>query len=132
MDPSLHWATPPVSSRQPAAIARYEAGVAALVADAPHGALLFEEALDLDPHFALARVAHAVALVLQGAPFARPDVGPPLTRGERQHLEVIRAVVDGDAERANDLRREHLAEFPGDLLVVWLPAALAARHRTAS
>ena len=46
-----------------------------------------------------------------------------LTRGERQHLEVVRALLGDDPGRADDLRREHLAEFPGDLLVVWLGRA---------
>ena len=47
-----------------------------------------------------------------------------LTRGERQHQEIIRAALRGDVAHAADLRRVHLLEFPGDVLIVWLPAAL--------
>ena len=30
-------------------------------------------------------------------------------------------MLAGDCRHARDLRREHLLEFPGDLLIVWLP-----------
>ena len=50
-----------------------------------------------------------------------------MSRGERQHVEVVHAALSGDTCRADDLRREHLLEYPGDLLVVWLPAMFARR-----
>ena len=55
-----------------------------------------------------------------------PETPPGLTLGERQHVAVVRAHLAGDPERAHDLRRQHLAELPGDLLVVWLPSGHTA------
>ena len=44
-----------------------------------------------------------------------------MQRGERQHVEIVNTALAGGATHAADLRREHLLEFPGDLLIVWLP-----------
>jgi hypothetical protein len=118
------WATPPVTVTDPAAIRHYESAVAALVAEAPHATSLLDEALAEHPDVALTRVARAVADAMRDGAFLLPDIGDGLSRGERQHLEVVRATFAGDAERASDLRREHLSEFAGDLLIVWLPVAL--------
>ena len=41
-----------------------------------------------------------------------------MTRRERQHIEVIRLVLSGERERAAVLGREHLLEFPDDVVVV--------------
>ena len=38
------------------------------------------------------------------------------TRRERQHIEVIRLVLSGERDRAAVLGREHLREFPDDIL----------------
>ena len=43
-----------------------------------------------------------------------------LTRRERQHIEVVRLILSGERERAAVLGREHLREFPSDLLVAEL------------
>jgi hypothetical protein len=37
---------------------------------------------------------------------------------------VVAAAFDGDPWHAADLRREHLLDYPGDVLIVWLPAVL--------
>jgi len=76
--------------------------------------------LRADPRFAL---AHVAADVLAGRPV---DVrrAAPATRGERQHVETVRAWQSGDLRHARDLRREHLLEFAGDLFVVVLPLVL--------
>lgn len=42
------------------------------------------------------------------------------TRRERQHLAVIEAWQGDDHERGRLLAREHLAEFPDDLVISWL------------
>ena len=43
-----------------------------------------------------------------------------VTRRERQHLAVIEVFLSGDASRARLLTREHLAEFPDDVIVSWI------------
>ena len=45
------------------------------------------------------------------------DLAGPLTRRERQHIEVVRLVLSGERERATVLGREHLREFPDDIVV---------------
>ena len=84
---------------------------------------LLRAAVESDPHFELAQVALACALAAAGMPPEAPrcDCSPPScrasTRRERQHIEVVRLVLSGERERAAVLGREHLREFPGDILV---------------
>ena len=42
------------------------------------------------------------------------------TRREQQHIEVVRLVLSGERDRAAVLGREHLREFPDDVLVARL------------
>ena len=101
---AIAWASPPSS---PAA---------------PDASRLLATAIALDPGFALARAASAVALALEGRPYEPlPRGACAINRAERQHLEVVQATLSGSVRRARDLRREHLLEFPGDVLIVWLP-----------
>ena len=100
----------------------YRVGVAALVAGGAHASRLLATAIALDPGFALARRRCAVALALEGRPYEPlPRAACAINRAERQHLEVVQAALSGSVRRAHDLRREHLLEFPGDVLIVWLP-----------
>ena len=118
---TARWEAPPLSSDLPA-IASYRVGVAALVSGSAHASDLLTTAIGLDPGFALARAALAVALVRDGRAYeALPSDARVTSRAERQHLEIVHAALSGDARRAHDLRREHLLEFPGDVLIVWLP-----------
>ena len=118
---STRWEAPPLSS-DVSAIASYRVGVAALVSGGAHASHLLTTAIALDPGFALARAALAVALALEGRPYeALPAGAGVISRAERQHLEVVEATLSGNVRRARDLRREHLLEFPGDVLIVWLP-----------
>ena len=127
--PAACWASYALSSRHPVAVAAYHDGIAALVAGAPFAGTLLRRALILDPDFALAGVGLAVVTALAGDPFV-PDGDPArMTRGERQHVEILQTAFGGDGARATDLRRVHLLEFPGDVLIVWLPAALDLRSR---
>ena len=61
----------------------------------------------------------AVARVLMAAHGA--------TRRERQHVEIVALVLVGDVTRARALRAAHLAEFPGDVLIVHLFDLVEAR-----
>ena len=79
--------------------------------------------MEADSRFELARVALAYALTAAGLSAAVPEgdcSSPPFrasTRRERQHIEVISLVLSGERERAAVLGREHLREFPHDILV---------------
>ena len=119
------WATPPPSSTSTAALAAYHDGLAALVAGSGHAEALLHRAVEHDPDLLLAHVALGVAGVLRGRSYEAPPLPASATRAERQHAEVVRTTLGGDAGHADDLRREHLSEFPGDLLVVWLPSVPA-------
>jgi hypothetical protein len=115
------WASPPLSTSSGAAEACYRHGIAALVAGSSHAGDLLDAALAADPDFLLARVAVAVLVALAGRPYVAPERTPDAFRAERQHAEIVAAAFTGDRRRAVDLRREHLVEFPADLLIVWLP-----------
>ena len=118
------WSAPKLSSRHQLALASYRDGIATLVAGAPFASALLGRAVSFDPDFVLARVGLAVADAVAGQPFAAGIDQSALTRGERQHEEIVHAAFRGDFARANDLRRVHLLEFPGDVLIVWLPSAV--------
>ena len=114
------WRSPELSSDSSVAIQHYRDGVAELVAGTGHARALLDAARRADPLFALAHVAHDV---LAGLPVHVPE-GASTCRGERQHVETVRAWQRGDLRRAHDLRREHLLEYAGDLFVVVLPLVL--------
>jgi redox-sensitive bicupin YhaK (pirin superfamily) len=83
-----------------------------------------ERACDADPEFGVAALDRAV---LAGSPV--PRVGRPPTRWERQHLDIMRAVAEGDVPRASGLLAEHLAEFRSDpIAVVAVTNATAVRQ----
>jgi hypothetical protein len=42
------------------------------------------------------------------------------TRRQRQHIAIIEMWLTGDIDRARLLVREHLVEFPDDLVLSWL------------
>ena len=115
------WATPLPSTTNPAALAAYHDGLTALIAGNGHAEAMLRAAVEGDPDLLLADVALGVARVLRGLPYEVPPLPTTTTRAERQHAEVVRTTLCGDPAHAADLRREHLSEFPGDLLVVWLP-----------
>jgi hypothetical protein len=114
------WSTPSLSTDSAEAAERYREGIAALVSGAPHAGRVLDAAVIADDHFVLAHVARGVIDVMQGRPFPILPTGAT-TRGERQHTEVVRTMLAGDGHHGADLRREHLLEFPGDLLIVCLP-----------
>jgi hypothetical protein len=123
----IRWKTPPLSTSSLTAARQYREGIAALVSSRAHADRLLAAAVTADPSFVLARVGLAVSRTLAGGPYLPPDVPfGSVERGERQHAEIVGAWLRGEARRAADLRREHLLEFPGDVLVVWLPALPAA------
>lgn len=80
---------------------------------------------------AAAARAHPMSFAIQAAlaVVGGPDVEAverarvlATARSERQHLAVIEAWLRGDAGHARLLAREHLAEYPDDIVVSWLIA----------
>ena len=115
------WRSPPLSTTVDLAVASYRRGIAALVAGAAPARASLQLAVASDPGFHLARVGLAAAAAVEGRPFTRPPEPRRLTRAERHHVEIVDALCRGDRVRAMDLRREHLLEYPADLLIVWAP-----------
>ena len=125
-----------ISTQSPAAAASYVRGVDLLLAPHADATSALRAAVALDPAFALAWIALAIALAdtsneLDGeaerwAISAAATAASP-SRRERQHLEVIRLVLSGDRHRAAVLGREHLMEYPTDRLVAHLLASRGLR-----
>jgi hypothetical protein len=120
------WPAPALSTSNRDAVTWYRRGVVALVADVPHAVDLLGAAVSADPAFHLGRIGVAVARVAAGLAYEAPAPTTVLTRAERQHAEIVTTAFAGAHHHAADLRREHLLEFPGDLLIVWLPTLLPA------
>lgn len=118
------WPAPMLSTGSLEAAASYRDGIATLVAGAPFATALLERAVAADPGFLLAGVGLTVADAIAGRHRPVTRTCSPVTRGERQHDDIVTAFLDGDLGRADDLRRVHLLEYPGDVLIVWLPACV--------
>ncbi|MET0324976.1 MAG: hypothetical protein ABW219_07125 [Ilumatobacteraceae bacterium] len=119
---AIRWEVPPLTTTSVEAAIHYRDGIAALVAGIASADQQLLAATTIDPGFLLAHIGRAVADATGGAPYVPPPTSSSLvTRGERQHAEIVAVTLCGDVHRARDLRREHLLEFPGDLLIVWLP-----------
>jgi len=109
----------------PAAAEAYVDAVDRLLA-AREGALDgFDRALVLDPDFALAHVGRSRALLTAGrgpegraAAAAAVEHAGGLDRRERRHVEALAAAATGPGARALALVREHLTEFPRDVVAL--------------
>ena len=114
-----------LTSNSPAAVAHYTTGLDhALAGNAPAESF-FERAAAADPGFALAHIGQAAMLQFRGrraeaigAIAQARALAPRVTRRERQHIEMLATMLDGDAARALQLVHEHLKEFPRDALVL--------------
>ena len=113
-----------MSTKSAASATAYAQGVELLLVSSSDAASLLRAAVDADRHFALARVALACALADadMATHASRCDCSPcscvgAATRRERQHIEVVQLVLSGERDRAAVLGREHLREFPTDVLV---------------
>jgi hypothetical protein len=103
----------------------YRRGVNHLLDGTLHCALRwFERATTHNPGFALAQVAVTLTqTALDNRPSrneaidTRDLIAPGVSRRERQHVEVLNGLMGIEASRAIALGREHLLEYPLDLLV---------------
>jgi len=117
----------PLSSTSDRAVAAYREGVDHLLRATPGADRAFAAALAADAGFALAaaglarahqilgRIADAKAAITQ----ARTLAGG-VSRRERQHVEAIGILLDGNAPGALAAVRAQVAEFPRDALVLSL------------
>jgi hypothetical protein len=90
----------------------------------------FAEAVALDPGFALGYAGLAVANDDNGGEpgttahaitqARRRTRG--ISRRERQHVAIVDQALTGHLARASGLAREHLLEFPGDVMVLHVVA----------
>jgi tetratricopeptide (TPR) repeat protein len=109
----------------PAAAAVYVDAVDRLLA-ARDGALEgFDRALAADPGFALAHIGRSRSLLVAGrgsegraAATAALALADGLGRRERGHVEALAAAASGPGDRALALVREHLGEFPRDVVAL--------------
>jgi hypothetical protein len=107
----------------------YSRGIQLLICSSVDAEALLRDAVTADPNFALARVALALAVDARGLAEHHECANPAdttsagATRRERQHIEVIRLVLSGERQRAAVLGREHVREFPNDVLVAHLLAS---------
>ena len=115
----------PVSAASREAVEAYDRGVRALLAFSADPIGPFEEAIALDPDFALARAALAVALYLDEkipegrAAMARAAVAAPaLPERERRHVEALGLWVGGRGNEAIDVIRDILAAHPRDVVLI--------------
>jgi hypothetical protein len=125
---TIHWAVPTFTTTSVEAAAHYRDGITALVSGMGIAERSLQAAVALDPWFLVARVGLGVCAVTSARPYVAPELERPVGRAERQHAEIVDTMINGDRRHATDLRREHLLEFPGDLLIVWLPLVTVAER----
>ena len=114
-----------ISTASDTAASQYQDGVDHYMAGNPGGEAALREAMTADPEFALAPAALTAVLrdigrheeASETANLAR-TLAADVTRREKQHVEVIAVMADGDGPRSFELMREHLAEFPCDALIL--------------
>ena len=107
------------------AAASYQDGVDLHLSGNPGGEAALGKAIAADSGFALAPAALAVVLRDTGrrdeaketANLAR-SLADGATRREKQHVEAIALLADGDGPGSFALMEEHLAEFPRDALIL--------------
>jgi hypothetical protein len=117
-----------ISTRSAEAAALYVRGVRLLIERSPHAETVLRAAVAADPSFGLALAALACVSTTcrekESDLFAglAPSLasGGAATRRERQHMEVIAVSLRGDARRALALARDHLCEFPDDVVIAEL------------
>lgn len=114
-----------LSTEKSVAAEKYQEGVDLYMSGNVGGGEVLREAMAADPEFALPPAALAAVLKDSGrhdeakesADLAR-SLAANATRREKQHVEAIGAMADGDGPRSFELMKAHLAEFPRDALIL--------------
>ena len=110
-----------ITSQSARAVELYDDAVEKMFALQPGSGALIDEALDLDPAFALGHSAKARALAGVGdnarardhAARGR-DLASNLPERERRHAEIVSLVFHGESRTALELVREHALAYPRD------------------
>ena len=117
----------PISTSSAAAADHYVEGIDLLLSQSYGPEERFQQAIEADDGFALAHGAMAAVLMFRVRPVeAKESVerASSLAAGtahrERQQVEAIRLFVNGEGPRALALIREHLSEYPRDVLMLRL------------
>lgn len=119
----------PLSTPSAHAAERYRAGVDLLLSLWPGAAEALDEAIAVDPDFALALAARArLQLIDNQAGAARETIARAQrlverlgTERERSHVEVLRRLIAGEGARALQGALEHAERWPRDILILGLP-----------
>lgn len=112
----------PITTASPRALELYDDAVDRLFVLQPGGDALIDEALALDPEFALAHCVKARTLIVAGdAPSGRAaasraqELAEGLSARERGHARIVSMVLNGQPPPASlEAVREHAAVYPRD------------------
>jgi len=116
-----------LSTASDAAAAAYRESIDMLLSAWPGAGPRLDTAIAADPGFAMAAIARARVHQIQvqpvearaGAARAR-GLAAGVTTRERQHVEILALVIDGQSAQALNAAIAHLDEFPRDALVMSL------------
>ncbi|KTT33107.1 hypothetical protein NS201_06260 [Pseudomonas oryzihabitans] len=119
----------PLSTASTQAADAYRTGMDLLLSLWPGAAEALDEAIALDPDFALAHAARARLFLIdnqagaarQAIALAQRLVERRGTERERSHVQVVRALVAGESARALQGALEHADRWPRDILILGLP-----------
>ena len=121
----------PITTSSTLAAERYVEGLDLMLSQNFGAEDKFQQTIEADEGFAVAHGALAMMLTLRAniagakasAEHAR-SLAQSVSRRERQHVESIALFVNGEGRRAYALIREHIAEFPRDILLLRLAQRL--------
>lgn len=110
-----------ITSQSARAVELYDDAVDRMFGLQPGGGTLIDEALELDPSFALGHCAKARTLAGKGdnarardyAARGR-DLAAHLPERERRHAEIVSLVFHGESMAALELVRDHASAYPRD------------------
>ena len=117
----------PLTTESHAAADHYVEGIDRFLAQIYGPELAFGQAIEADDALAIAHAADALLTMYRNdMPGAKQKIARAktlavnATRRERQHIDAIDLMIEGENRKALRLLREHLDEFPRDMLMVRL------------
>ena len=117
----------PLTTESTAAADHYVEGIDRFLAQVYGPEFAFGQAIEVDDALAIAHAADALLTMYRNdMPGAKQKIARAkalavsATRRERQHIVAIDLMIEGENRKALRLLREHLDEFPRDMLMVRL------------
>lgn len=114
-----------ITTASAAAAEKYQQGVDLYMSGNAGSEAALRAAMEDDPQFALAPAALIALLRDTGRHDEAKTVGEAartlaagVSKREKQHVEILAVMADGDGPRSFELMQEHLAEFPRDALIL--------------